>query len=131
MCELELPPDLADRIHSWHLFTIALRLNRLQIDRDEFVRRLGAAGVGFSVHWRPLHLHPYYQEQFGWKPEMLPVASREWVRRVSLPLFPDMTFEEQAHVIATVKDLCRQSSLAPTPLREVRRESDVLEVAAS
>ena len=129
--ELELPPNPVDRLHSWHLFTIALRLEHLPIDRDEFVRRLGAAGVGFSVHWRPLHLHPYYQEQFGWKPEMLPVASREWVRRVSLPLFPDMTREEQAHVIATVKDLCRPSSLAPTPLREVRHESDVLEVAAS
>ena len=131
VCELELPPDLADRIHSWHLFTIALRLNRLQIDRDEFVRRLGAAGVGFSVHWRPLHLHPYYQDHFGWKPEMLPVASREWVRRISLPLFPEMSAEEQSYVIATVKDLCRRSRVSHSPIREERYATARLEATAS
>ena len=110
MDELELPPDPVNRIHSWHLFPVALRLNRLAIDRDEFVRRLAERGVGFSVHWRPLHLHPYYSEQFGWSAEQLPVATREWVRRITLPLFPTMSDEEQSHVIAAVKDICREAA---------------------
>ena len=40
---------------------------------------LQEAGVGCSVHWRPLHLHPYYQERFSWTPEQFPVATREWL----------------------------------------------------
>lgn len=58
MQELELPPDDANRIHSWHLFPIKLNLNRLSIDRNAFVEELKRRGVGCSVHWRPLHLQP-------------------------------------------------------------------------
>jgi dTDP-4-amino-4,6-dideoxygalactose transaminase len=105
--ELELPANLPDRVHSWHLFPVRLCLERLSIDRAAFIRALNERGVGCSVHWRPLHLHPYYREQFGWTPELLPVASREWPRLISLPLFPDMREEEQAHVIDVVRDLCQ------------------------
>ena len=45
------------------------------------LRELRRRGVACTVHWRPLHLHPYYREQFGWTPELLPAASREWARR--------------------------------------------------
>jgi perosamine synthetase len=104
--EFELPPVSSDRIHAWHLFPIRLRLDRLTIDRDTFMEELRSAGIGTSVHWRPLHLHPYYTQTFGWREELLPVASREWRRLVSLPIFPSMTCEEGAHVIAQVKRLC-------------------------
>ena len=99
VAELELPPEPADRLHSWHLFPVRLRLERLSIDRNAFMRSLSEQGIGCSVHWRPLHLHPYYREQFGWTPDLLPVASREWPRLVSLPLFPDMRPEEHARVV--------------------------------
>ena len=56
------PPVARTAIHSWHLFPIRLRLERLTIDRNAFIDALKAAGVGCSVHWRPLHLHPYYEE---------------------------------------------------------------------
>jgi perosamine synthetase len=105
--ELELPPVPADRIHSWHLFPIRLRLERLAVDRNQFIVALRERGVGCSVHWRPLHLHPYYAEQFGWRPEQLPVATSLWERLVTLPLFPGMRDEEQNHVVAVVRDLCR------------------------
>ncbi len=55
--ELELPPDPPDRIHAWHLFPVRLRLAKLTIDRNTFIRELQKAGIGCSVHWRPLHLH--------------------------------------------------------------------------
>ncbi len=106
--EIELPVRPQNRLHAWHLYPIRLRLERLAIDRDEFIVKLRAAGVGCSVHWRPLHLHPYYGEQFGWTSEQLPVASQVWQRLVSLPLFPGMRDDELAHVVDVVGALCRE-----------------------
>lgn len=106
--ELELPPVPANRIHSWHLFVVKLRLERLGVDRNAFLQELRSRGVGYSVHWRPLHLHPFYQETLGWRSELLPAASAVWQRLISLPLFPTMTEEEQGHVIATLRELCRR-----------------------
>jgi perosamine synthetase len=107
--QLELPPDPPDRIHSWHLFPIRLRLERLALNRNDFIDALRDNGVGCSVHWRPLHLHPYYQENFGWKPEHLPAASKVWDRLISLPIFPGMREDEQQHVVQVVRQLCTRS----------------------
>jgi len=108
IAEIELPQVPENRIHSWHLFQIKLRPERLTIDRDAFLERLRERGIGFSVHWRPLHLHPYYAETFGWRPSDLPVATEVWRRTISLPIFPAMTGEERAAVVAAVRDLCRR-----------------------
>jgi perosamine synthetase len=105
--ELELPQTSSDRIHSWHLFPIRLRLDRISIDRNAFIDALKASGVGCSVHWRPLHLHPYYQETFGWRASDLPAATAVWERLVSLPIFPGMREEEIARVADVVRELCR------------------------
>ena len=88
------PPDPAtdpDRVHAWHLFQVKLPPGA---DRDGFLAGLRARGIGFSVHWRPLHLHPYWADAYGWRPEHLPAASAVWTRTVSLPIFPGMTEEE-------------------------------------
>lgn len=106
LAELELPPTDDNRVHAWHLFPVRLNLERLRVDRNAFVEELKGAGVGCSVHWRPLHLHPYYRETFGWAPEDLPAATAVWQRLVSLPVFPGMREEETAHVVRTVKDIC-------------------------
>ena len=73
------------------------------------VAALKERGIGFSVHWRPLHLHPYYQKRFGWSSEQLPHATREWERRFSVPLFPGMTDAEQDRVVEAIQELCRQN----------------------
>jgi dTDP-4-amino-4,6-dideoxygalactose transaminase len=104
--QIELPVMPADRIHAWHLFPIRLRLEKLSIDRNAFITHLKAVGVGCSVHWRPLHLHPYYADRSGWTSEEFPVASPLWERLVSLPLFPGMHASEQVHVVQVVRDLC-------------------------
>ncbi|HYR76613.1 MAG TPA: DegT/DnrJ/EryC1/StrS family aminotransferase [Pyrinomonadaceae bacterium] len=106
--QIELPPYNDDRIDSWHLFAIKLRLKRLTIDRDGFMNELKQAGVGCSVHWRPLHLHPYYQQTFGWRAKDFPVATAQWKRLISLPIFPGMREDEIEHVIRTVKRICRR-----------------------
>ncbi len=110
---LELPPVPDDRIHSWHLFPVKLRLAKLTIDRNGFIAELKESGVGCSVHWRPLHLHPYYAETFGWRPEDLPAATAVWERLISLPLFPAMTDAELEYVVAVVKGICERHASPP------------------
>jgi dTDP-4-amino-4,6-dideoxygalactose transaminase len=106
--EIELPPVDQDRIHSWHLFPIRLRLERLEVDRQEFLDELAREGIGFSVHWRPLHLHRHYAERYRWRSEDLPSATKVWMRLVSLPIFPSMREAEIARVVDVVRDLCRR-----------------------
>lgn len=106
--EIELPPVPRGRIHSWHLFPVKLQLAKLEIDRNGFIAELKEAGVGCSVHWRPLHLHPYYAETFGWRAEDLPAASAVWERIVTLPLFPAMTDAEHEHVVAVIQGICER-----------------------
>jgi perosamine synthetase len=88
------------------LYPIRLHLERLTITRNVFMDALQKKGVGCSVHWRPLHLHPYYGETFGWMPDDFPIASREWERLISLPLFPSMSTEEIDHVVESVSSIC-------------------------
>jgi perosamine synthetase len=115
--EIELPPTDDNRIHAWHLFPIRLRLDRLALSRNALLDELKARGVGCSVHWRPLHLHPYYEQTFGWRPEDLPVATAVWERLVSLPLFPGMREEEVEHVIDTVREVCAARARPPAVAR--------------
>jgi dTDP-4-amino-4,6-dideoxygalactose transaminase len=116
--EIETPAEPPDRIHAWHLYPLKLRLTHLEIERNRFIEELKQAGVGCSVHWRPLHLHPYYREQFGWQPGDLPVASAVWQRLVSLPLFPGMRAEETAHVINTVQNICARHQRRPATVSQ-------------
>jgi len=106
IAEIESPPWPSNRLHAWHLYPIRLRLDRLRITRNVFIDELQKAGVGCSVHWRPLHLHPYYQQTFAWLPDQFPIATREWERLISLPIYPGMTPDEQEHVVDTVSELC-------------------------
>ena len=109
--EIELPRQTPNRVHSWHIFPIRLRLDQLSIQRDQFFDLLRDHGVGCSVHWRPLHLHPYYETTFGWRPEQLPLATAEWQRLISLPIFPGMRDEEREHVVSVVQNLCEQHAV--------------------
>lgn len=106
--QIDLPSRPPDRLHAWHLFPIRLRLDQLSIDRNAFIERLRENGVGVSVHWRPLHLHPYYADAYHWRPEHFPVATREWARLISLPLFPTIQERELDHVIDSVRRVCRE-----------------------
>lgn len=122
---LELPEDPANRIHAWHLFPVRLDLESLKIDRNTFAAELKQRGVAFSVHWRPLHLHPLYRDSFGWRPEDCPQASATFPRLITLPLFPAMTEAEISAVVSTVRDLCREHrrERSTEPSREAHRES--------
>jgi dTDP-4-amino-4,6-dideoxygalactose transaminase len=107
--EIMCPPTASHVQHAWHLYVIQLDLDRLQIGRDEFIRQLQQAGVGCSVHFIPLHLHPYHRDRGGYQPEDFPVASRVYQRIVSLPLYSKMTEDEVNRVIETVRDLVKRN----------------------
>lgn len=102
---LELPVELPDRRHSWHLFPIRLDLGVWTMGRAAFIERLRQRGIGTSVHWMPLHLHPYYRRTYGTGPGLFPVAEREWERLVSLPLFPGMAPADVQEVAGAIRDL--------------------------
>lgn len=109
--ELQLPADDSDRIHSWHLFPIQLRLDALSLDRNQFCERLAEKGIGFSVHWRPLHKHSLYSG-FGWTGADVPVVDAAWPRLISLPIFSGLTQAEASRVVDVVKDTIQDSKIS-------------------
>jgi len=100
--ELVNPIVFDDRQTSWHLYILRLRLDRLSVDRNNFVDSLARQGISCSVHFIPLHLQPFYQEAFGYGPGDFPVAEREYRSCFSLPIFPGMSDAEITHVINAV-----------------------------
>jgi dTDP-4-amino-4,6-dideoxygalactose transaminase len=103
--ELQLPPHHEADSHSWHLFILRLRPELLTLKRNDFVRELKRAGIETSVHFIPLHLHPYYQRRFGYRPGDFANAEDAYSRAISLPIFPDMTADEVERVVRTVENL--------------------------
>lgn len=104
-----LPPRPPDRsAHAWHLYVIQL-LNSASISRDEFINKMAAAGVGTSVHFIPLHLHPYWRETYGLRPEQFPHATRAFNHIVSLPLYTRMTDADQDRIICAILSILRPS----------------------
>ena len=102
-CEELVNPIVADDRHtSWHLYILRLRLDRLSIDRNSFVESLARQGISCSVHFIPLHLQPFYQEAYGYRPGDFPVAESEYRSCFSLPIFPGMSDPEVKHVIHAV-----------------------------
>jgi len=101
--ELELPPGESEGMqHSWHLFILRLRLDLLTITRNEFIEQLKADGVGTSVHFIPLHRHPYYVRQYGCLPKDFPQAEDSYSRCLSLPIFPDLSEAQRKRVVQSV-----------------------------
>jgi perosamine synthetase len=103
--EIILPQQQPDRIHSWHLYVIRLKLDRLQIDRAQFIAELQQRGIGTSVHWLPLHMHPYYRETYGYAPQDLPTACSLYPEIITLPLYPDMSEGDVAYVCDSIKEI--------------------------
>jgi dTDP-4-amino-4,6-dideoxygalactose transaminase len=95
--------------HAWHLYLIRLDLERLTIDRGQFIEALRRENVGASVHFIPLHLHPYLQQQYGFKKGDYPVAEKVYEGIVSLPLYPKMTREDVDDVIEAVSRVISSS----------------------
>jgi perosamine synthetase len=102
--EVLLPKTMPNRIHSWHLFSIRLNTQRYDLDRDAIIGELKRAGIGTSVHWMPLHMHPYYRETQHCSPIDCPCAAAIYPQLISLPLYPDMAMEDVEHVCCNLRE---------------------------
>ena len=102
---LILPPlALEGDTHSWHLYVVRLS-DAAGITRDAFIEGMYAAGIGCSVHYVPLHLHPYWRDRYGLTPEQFPHSQKVFERTVSLPLYTAMSDADVERVIAAVRGL--------------------------
>lgn len=107
--EVTLPGVIPDVEHAWHLFVIQIATQRLRIDRNEFIKRLNAAGIGTSVHYTPLHMHPYYRDKWEYQPGDLPVAQSVYDRIISLPLHPKLSRADVDFVVETVRQIVTEN----------------------
>ena len=99
-----------DDTHSWHLYVLQLDLDAISVDRDKFIELMVEQGIGTSVHFIPLHLHPYWRDTYHYKAEDFPVAMDVYSRAVSLPIYPKMTDSDVDRVINAVKAVCEKIS---------------------
>jgi dTDP-4-amino-4,6-dideoxygalactose transaminase len=100
-----LPPHApAGDLHAWHLYVIRLA-DDAKIGRDHFIELMTEKGIGCSVHFIPLHLHPYWRDRYNFEPEDFPNAYHAYQRAVSLPLYTKMTEGDQEKVIAAVHEI--------------------------
>jgi dTDP-4-amino-4,6-dideoxygalactose transaminase len=89
-------------MHAWHLYVVRLA-DGAGVSRDAFIERLFTAGIGCSVHYIPLHLHPYWRERYALVPAMFPHSQHAYERMVSLPLYTAMTDADVERVVAAVR----------------------------
>ncbi len=108
LAAVTLPTALPDTGHAWHLYLLRLRPQMLSIDRDQFIEELRARNIGTSVHFIPLHLHPYYQRAWGYRPGDFPGAETAFANTVSLPLYPAMRDSDVDDVVEAVWDIARR-----------------------
>ena len=104
--EVTTPVEKEYTRHTYHLYPILID----KIDRQEFIEKMREKNIGTSVHFIPLHLHPYYQKKYGYKKGDFPVAEYLYEHEVSLPLYPSMSKEDVKYVVNVIKDVIRNEN---------------------
>uniref|UniRef100_A0A2A4YU90 UDP-4-amino-4, 6-dideoxy-N-acetyl-beta-L-altrosamine transaminase n=1 Tax=OCS116 cluster bacterium TaxID=2030921 RepID=A0A2A4YU90_9PROT len=102
-------PRNSNDLHAWHIYCLQIDTDKLNISRAEFIERLSQKGVGCSVHYIPLHQHPYWQQEFNLTDEDFPISTRISSRHLSLPNFPGMTDDEITHVANMVCEVALEA----------------------
>jgi perosamine synthetase len=105
--EVTLAPTRPGTRHAWYIYTLLWNRERLRQDRETIFQALRAENIGVSVHYRPVHLHPYYRERLGTGPGQFPAAEATFERLITLPLFPGMSDDDVADVITAVEKVIR------------------------
>jgi dTDP-4-amino-4,6-dideoxygalactose transaminase len=98
---LVLPAELPHNRHTWHVYPIRL----IHFDRSLFIDALKEHNIGASVHFIPLHRHPFYRDRYGYQPEQFPMAEKLYEGMVSLPLYPKMTRDDERDVLNSVREI--------------------------
>lgn len=111
MSEIIEPKSITKGRHAWHLYVIQVNDELLSIGRNEFIEELTNRKIGTSVHFIPVHLHPYYRDKLGYQEGDLPVVEGIYDRILSLPLYPSMTEDDVKYVIDSVKEIVNEFKL--------------------
>jgi dTDP-4-amino-4,6-dideoxygalactose transaminase len=105
---LVTPPRAPDgELHAWHLYVVRLAADAL-VSRDRFIERMFEQGIGCSVHYIPLHLHPYWRDRYALQPAQFPHSQQAYERMVSLPLYPRMSDTDVQRVVDAARDALRR-----------------------
>ena len=100
---VRLPPEpLPGDQHPWHLYVLRLK-PQARLQRDALIEALFADGIGVSVHYIPLHQHPYWRERYALRPDQFPHSQFAYEQMLSLPLYSRMTEQDTDRVIAAVR----------------------------
>lgn len=105
--ELVERPNREGERHALHLYIVKLRLERLRVDRNEFVAGLREENIGAGIHYEAIHLHPFYRDNYGWKPEDFPFSTEVSQRVLTLPGQPSMTDDDASSVVEAIKRVVR------------------------
>jgi dTDP-4-amino-4,6-dideoxygalactose transaminase len=103
----EIPAASLDTEHALHLYVVEINSSALGISRDRVIEELKKRGIGTSVHFIPLHLHPVYHRNLGYRAGQFPNAELRFERAISLPLFPSMTQDDVDRVIEALHEIAR------------------------
>jgi perosamine synthetase len=102
-------PRVAPHVqHAWHLYVILVEPAVLRIHRDQVIEELRQRGIGTAVHFIPLHLHPYYQRVWGYRPGQFVVAESYFERCISLPIYPSMSDGDVDRVVESLNEIARK-----------------------
>ncbi|MCI0404512.1 MAG: DegT/DnrJ/EryC1/StrS family aminotransferase, partial [candidate division Zixibacteria bacterium] len=118
---LELPPRNSHSEHAWHMYLIRLKPKGLKIGRDELLRQLASRGIGTSVHFIPVHLHPFYRKFLGYKSADFPNALATYKRIFTPPFYPAMSDADVEYVSSTIGEILKanyQSSSVPVETKK-------------
>jgi dTDP-4-amino-4,6-dideoxygalactose transaminase len=97
--------SITSDMHSWHLYVLQLKLDKLSISRERFIELMAESGIGTSVHYIPLHFQPYWRDTYNLIESDYPRSTSIYEKIVSLPNYPKMTDAEVEYVIMTVTEL--------------------------
>ena len=96
---LKIPENQYSVDHAYHLYPLQINFEKLPINKPEFFDRMKHAGINLQVHYIPVHLQPFYQNNYGFKPGDYPVAEKFYEKEVSLPIYPDLSTEDISLVV--------------------------------
>lgn len=107
---ITIPKQVEGNRHAWHLYTLRINHDILSINRNEFIEKLNELDIGTSVHFIPVHMHPYYRKTFGCNEGDLPVTEKIFNEILSIPLYPGMTEDDVEYIINSIKTIVNKNS---------------------
>lgn len=93
--------------HSWHLYPVKIK-PEAAINRNDFISKMAEAGIGTSVHYKPLHRMTYYRDMYHLDPSDYPETEKIWERTVSLPIYPELNEEALRYILKTILRLIKK-----------------------